>query len=339
MDGQALLREIKSATISPEDAAEIIEMINRRRIISIVTECHANAILQRKDGRWYTSIGRGKKLISRSGESREDFLIRIYETCYAQQEASPTIDSIWPEFFEWYKAGRADDTWFDVLKSYETSIKGSKIASMPLKDITNADVYDFFDDLTAKSVGQHGAKYYGKRRTALNAVFRYASRKRLMLYTPDSADFSDYATRFKQRKPPETWSLSEYNTLLGSIDETDAYERCFYLQTLLGCRSGEMLTLKFSDVSHDYLDRPVIRIQSHRGRKFEIDPNGKIRKSYEDIDGTKGRRSCGIHDVPLSDEALRVIDLCRKLSTSDYLFERPDKPGEPLHIDTYNTNI
>ncbi|MCR4762818.1 MAG: site-specific integrase, partial [Lachnospiraceae bacterium] len=334
-----LTTELNNATLSPEEAAALMKMIDKKRKIATVERLHTNKICERRDGRLYTSIGDGKKLTSRAGETREDFLLRLYDSQYA--EAIKCLDSIWNEFFESYKPGRADETWHNAEVYFNHHIKGSRLATMPLRDITNGDVDDFFDEISARYCGIHPAKFYGKLRTVLNAMFRYASRKRYISYLPYSADFTDIATRFKQQTPAETWSLGEYEKLLSVIDDNDPYERCLHLQTLIGCRTGEILALQFDDMTTDQFDRPVLRIHAHNATKITQDEDGAYHKRFEKVEGTKGRRRRGIHDIPLGDEAAGLIEISRSQSveTSGYVFQKPDGTGEPLFPTTYNLRV
>ena len=89
--------------------------------------------------RIYTNVN-GKKVIGNSGESEEEFLIRLYNDYYSDAQKAICLDDIFGEFLEFYKLGRADDTWRDCEVYYNNHIKGSKIATMDISKIQYADV-------------------------------------------------------------------------------------------------------------------------------------------------------------------------------------------------------
>ena len=102
-----------------------------------------------------------------------------------------------------------------------------------------------------------------------------------------------------------------------------------------------MLAFRFSDVTTDQFDRPVLRIHAHNSTKISKDESGTYRMCFEAVEGTKGRRRHGIHDVPLGDEAGALIEISREqaVESSSFVFQKPDGSGEPLLPTTYNYHV
>lgn len=217
-------------------------------------------------------------------------------------------------------------------------IKGSKLATMDISKIQYADVANFFDDLSVSHVGQHPTKFYEKIRTILNQMFRYGARMRYISQIPPSYHFDDIAMRFKQQGMPVTWSREEYKNMLANFNDEDVYDRAFHFQTIVGPRTSELISLAFDDVIKDQKDRPVLHIHTHYQRRLIQDPETrKYHQYYEVVEGTKGRRCNGIHDVPLSDRALALIQISREQNPDGvYIFE---KDGKPLSPRTYDDHV
>ena len=329
--------QLANVEIDDEEAEEIIRIMRRKMIISKARKLHQNKISKRGDGRFYTNVN-GKKVIGNSGESEEEFLIRLYNDYYSDAPKAICLDDIFGEFLEFYKLGRADDTWRDCEVYYNNHIKGSKLATMDISKIQYADVANFFDDLSVSHVGQHPTKFYEKIRTILNQMFRYGARMRYLNQIPSSYHFDDISMRFMQREMPVTWSREEYKKMLANFNDEDVYDRALHFQTIVGSRTSELISSKFEDVIKDQKDRPVLHIHTHYQRRLIQDPEtGKYHQYYEVVDCTKGRRRYGIHDVPLSDRALALIQISREQNPDGvFIFE---KDGKPLSPRTYNDHV
>ena len=163
-------------------------------------------------------------------------------------------------------------------------------------------------------------------------------RMRYLNQIPPSYHFDDISMRFKQRSMPVTWSKEEYKKMLANFNDEDVYDRALHFQTIVGSRTSEIISAKFEDIITDQKDRPVLHIHAHAQLKLFKDPEtGKYHQYYEVVEGTKGRRRNGIHDVPLSDRALALIQISREQNPYGvYIFERDGKPLSPR---TYNDHV
>ena len=180
-----------------------------------------------------------------------------------------------------------DSTKKTYLSRWNQYVRDSELYSMPLDEISAATIQDLYNSLDApvsaiKSVNKLMKRFYkylvheGYARDVTSTLI---IPKRMKKIDDEAAEI-------------ETWADEEISTILNSFDKTDPRFRLRFLLVLAyntGCRIGELLGLKYSDItdegiriSKQVITRPIFIQGEKTEYKLDLD-SPKSASSYRTI--------------------------------------------------------
>ncbi len=237
-------------------------------------------------------------------------------------------------------------------KEWEKYIEGKKLSS---KEIAQGKIQykraDFLDmkvtDVRASHIVRH-LKYLigdGKitrktltnLRTPLIGAFSYAISHDINCIDIRSINISDLAKRCKQPKENDNEVYTKEMILklkgyLESLEKQTTYTLAIRLSLNLGCRIGELRAIHWEDYDKEnrtlYLRRQIIDEQK----------DGKNRVATEK-DYMKSRCSAGKRELPLTDEAISILEELRKIN-GEKVYILANRSGEnPILTNRFNQNL
>lgn len=229
------------------------------------------------------TVEKGKPRVTVRGRTEEEVLLKARKLLYSTKEEKfitskgmPLVDLIKTNFERRDNAGKIGDAQYNRIIYTIEMIEKSEIGSKNIKDISEQDFQDFFNNLSKKYSNSTMDKCYSE----ISQALRYARRKKII-----EVSFLEDIIKPKSKKPQKDIKalttkqqkvLSDYLCSL-SIEEYQ-YKNVFLIQMYTGLRIGEVLALKETDID---LENKKIHIQrtltENRARKKVI---GKKTKTY-----------------------------------------------------------
>ena len=280
-----------------------------------------------KDGRVKTYVEdetkpNNRRLIAKSSrEKLEDYIIGEYK----RKNPIERNNSIHTIFNEWIKHALQDrdiekNTADRYKNDFDRFILNSNFSNADIEDITAKDVVIFLKEvINEKNITR---KNFSNLKTVLNGIFSYAvSEKGLecisMSYTLKDFKVSD--KKFKKaiiKDEEQVYTEDEVSKIANYIlkNYTSTRELGILLTFLTGLRAGELCTLKASDQEND-------KLYIHRTEIKYKDDNNKTIYAVREFP----KSECSMNGIELSDSAIQVLSLIRKLNlkngiNSEYLF-------------------
>ncbi|MBQ9200444.1 MAG: site-specific integrase [Lachnospiraceae bacterium] len=295
---------VNCGTLNLADVCHQMDMNNDRKYLDM----HENKIWQRKDGAYCTHLPDEKrKLIVRKEQADlEKAIIKYYKTI----EDRPTVKTV---FYKWLedkiKYNEIKTATYDrYVNDFMRFFNGTNLINMQISKLSEDDLEDFI----RTSIAEHNLSYksYSSLKTIITGMFKFAKKKK---YTNISISyfFSDLdipKNVFKScKKAPEeqVFSEDEIPLVIEYLLKHPTIENLAILLVLyIGARTGELVALKFSDVT---------------GRELHIQRQEIIYKSetahkdiHEIVEYTKS--DAGDRNIILTEEALTIIKMIRKLN-------------------------
>lgn len=304
------------------------EMNERKKYLEI----HKSKVWQSTDGKWYTflpdiSKEKGRKLVKRgTKEDLEDYLVLFYKDYEEPQTLEKT-------FWEWINkkikfgeitkqtADRYESDFYKFFSGYEK--RNIKFVST-----------DFLEDFIIDNIKNHNlkSKAWSNLRTIIRGMFLFAKKKGY-----SNLDIVSFISELDisrkmfnhEKKPIENVIYTEKETekIVDYISTTrNLNDIAILFAVYTGMRVGEIVALKWEDVSEDYIH--VNRMQE----RFK-DENGKIVYQIRNFPKTEA----GIRDVVIVPELKAIIKKLRSINPfTEYLFE---KNGECIHKHSVCTRL
>lgn len=244
------------------------DKMNRKEILSK----HKPEIKQLPSGKWYTRID-GKKVERVNKKDLEDLVLEFYKV------KEVTLSSIFENYLFCRKRDVADTTWQKDIRYYESFIKDSPIAEIPLSKLSLDDGYRFLDHCLAVKPGMK-RKYWNNIIGCINQMFQYALDRNLMERNPFEHlnPKKDLFGEEKKTRDGDTVFSKAEQTRVIALAEADA-EYTMKSEALgivllfnLGIRDGELCAIKWGDVEENFRSK-YIHIQ--REMVANVDENGK----------------------------------------------------------------
>lgn len=304
--------------LDEEDIRQKLRMKKLERILLI----HPHPITQLSNGRWqtyYDDPEKGKRIeIKRA--SREKILDKLYTIYYGDcdgppgsSDVTPTISHLFDEWIEYKKAiTNSENTITRYHQLYMKYLCNKPITLRNIRDITKLELNSFCNDLVKSN--SLSLKGWMNIKTILNGIFGYAMDKEILTTNP--LDRVKITVKYRQvnRKidgsqcfdTTEIEKLRKY--MMAKYHETDDVVYIApLLQLLTGLRVGELVTLKWEDVSYEKHLLHVVREES------------RIRETNECIvvNHTKGNQDRFVCLVPQAEKYLRMMP-----RDSAYIFSR-----------------
>lgn len=292
-----------------------IEMNERKKYL----EKHNHAIWQGKDGYYYTKVDDlrkkdGRRLIKKSNKDvLNDAIIDFYKS----QQNEPYIDDV---FYGWINQKLAygeikQQTYERYEVDYKRFFDGTKIAETKFRYITELELEDFIKS-TIHDKGLT-AKAWGSLRTIIRGLFKYAKKQG---YTNISIteffgdlDISRKAFTINRKQDNQcVFSETEMEILTQHLMSNPTLGNLGVLiAAYTGMRMGEVIALKWEDVTDKYID--VHRMQ------IRVKENGKNVYKIEDTTKTEA----GIRKVVIVPKLRPILRQLRNINPfTEYVFEK-----------------
>ena len=310
-------------------------------------------IWQASDGRWKTKIPDatkkgGYRLIAKSSkENLENAIIEHYKALEAEKKKdSITLATLYPLWKEQQvNKGRSSRTiriYDEVWKKY---YHNDDIVNRTLKELTVADLEDWCNALIT-TYNMSKKKFFNVT-VIIRGCFKMAYKKRIVSVNEfDTIEIEEqnFADKPVYKDTDRVFLKSEQERLV-KFALQDYYAKdsvaslgivlCFEL----GVRLGEVVALKWSDISYNLPD--YIYIQRMESKIERTDEQGNYLPAKRVVvNHTKTKR--GIRDVYLSSYAKELIEIIRNWHTrhhitSEYIFV--NELGERLYSSAFAYRI
>ena len=300
-----------------------------------VLKVHTNTISRRFDENKHTKEYCYTRIKTPTGSvkiggSYEKLIAQLYIHYFEAEKEPKTLNDCRKGFEEWFKAGRQPATVRVSNQSYK-HYKDSTLANTPVADISYQTVKKFFQEFSAKNNTMYSRSLYNKIRTDIYTMLEYCLDNDIIQQKiPTYRYTKDITVRFKQKKPRETWTVSEHKKLLDYLNtRNDPYSLLFEYQLLTGDRFETASAMIPSDVDYEH---SLLYIHQHQ---TVAEPEN--RDFYCVSEGTKGNGSNGVRYVPLLAETVEIIRLATALNPDGkFVFEYN---GKPLNPTTYRKKV
>lgn len=212
------------------------------------------------------------------------------------------------------KFGKVADDWYEehtkeigtyTSDCYNAPLKNlkSEFSDTAIEDITTKDIQNFINNMSKKGFAKHTIAL---RRIVASLIFDYAILKGYVQYNPVLATKLPKNAPVKKRELPEQDDIEKVKASAKLPFGLFAY-LCLYT----GCRRGEALALKYSDID---FDNDLIRIN-----KVVVFENGKP------VIENRTKSTSGIRTIPLLNPLKEVMPKKKK----GYIF-----PGQQYDLMT-----
>ncbi len=323
--------------ISVED---VETMMMKKMVEKTIKDNHPYEIYKSKDGRWNTYIKdadnpRGRKRIVKTDlEDLMNYLYNLYnDKSVEQKNRKLTLTDLYPDWLE-YKALHTDAPTYirRIERDWRKYYQNTPIARIPICK------FDFLtlDKWAHNLVREHGLtkRAYFNCTIIMRQVLNYAIKLGIINSNPFSnvsIEHNLYKKTVKKSSSTEVFSVEEEKAIKEFAMEAFNTNRHKYkplvplavlFQFQTGLRVGELCALKYEDITPDGKKILVQRMIRH--------------ETKEVVDHTKG--TFGDRLIPLTDEAIRLIDLARNeqlkrgASTEGYIFSLTDAPLKENNI-------
>lgn len=303
------------------DAALVQEKIEMQRKEELLNK-HPYSIWEGKDGKWHTYLpDKEKGRIPRKRGSLEEIENLVIEYWKEQQE-DPTVKDI---FEEWINSkletNEISKATYDRYK-VDFSRFFSKFGQRKIKSIKEIEIEDFL----LKSISEFSlsAKAFSNLRTLVFGIFKRAKKKKYVQYSiteivkdieiPKNA-FSkkireDYEEVFMDYETPNVIKYLE--------DNLDVLNLGILLIFKTGMRVGELVTIKFSDISGN-----TIKI-----RRTETRYKGQNNEDVYDIKEFP-KTDAGVREVIIPNDYVWIVQGLREMNpTGEFILM---KGNERIH--------
>ena len=218
-----------------------------------------------------------------------------------------TLEEVFEAAFEVRKldTSLSSETYRNDRIDWNRFLKESKIAKMPIKDVSVRNLTDFFDSIIGR--GNLTYKAASKPLTILKYTFGYATENGYCEHNiACEVNLSKY--NFRAKEEVDIFTDEEVDTLLTYVENLPktVYTLAIRLDFCFNMRVGELRALTWDDVN---LDNKTVRIH-HQVVMQEV--NGK--RTTVDLPYTKGGKESGIRVLHLSDEAVAIITELKKIN-------------------------
>lgn len=270
------------------------------------------------DKRYYVMIN-GKRYRSTHLED----LLEMIMTLTGENTNHDSINGLYENWKLYRQTSRANGTFKKDIDYYNRFIKNSPIANIPITSLTIDDAYTWFDYCCSVKPDMK-EKYFKNVKGCLNSFIIYAQQKKLINQNPFEyfdVHKDNFAPKTIHKDEDDIFSDKEKDAIKSiALKEKDNKSLAIVLLFNLGIRDGELLALKWRDVSNN-----TIHIQSEMVEICDKDGN---HKGFKYVDHCK--TVAGDRELLLNSEVQMVLRETRKynmakgfpISEDDYIFLR-----------------
>lgn len=307
----AELQEAINNGIIDEDNVLSVIMASKKQS---VRKTHKYAITPPNDSkgsRWQTryvgSDGKSKIIKAQTEDELLDKLVRLY----FPDKKKFTFNDLFEEWIAYYsKISNSGNTVKRHRQRYSKYFATSKLANMILTHIDTLLLEEECNRIIKEYVLTR--KEWTNAKTILKGMFRYAIRRNYLSSNPlDNIQIvAKYRQTIKKTGKTETFNTDELNSLRSYLDhmysETqDAAFMAVAFCLLTGLRVGELVALKWEDVSENHLHITGEEIKDQSANVYHI------------VNHTKTHQDRYVPLIPKAQDILASIE-----RTSDFIFAR-----------------
>ena len=319
-DNEILNYALQNGIIDINTIQTQIEMNERKRYL----EMHNYNVWKGNDGNYHTYLPdatkkNGRRHIKKSTEkSLQDTIVDYYKN----DEEEPCMESV---FYEWLDRKLAfgeieKQTYERYEVDFKRFFKDTKIANIKFRYITEFDLEEFIKISIHKK--KLTAKAYSNMKTLINGIFKYAKKRGYTNISITSfigdLDISnkvfcknvktDMQCVFCEEEMNKIIKYAWENPILGNMG--------YLLSAYTGMRVGEIVALKWEDITEDYIYVHRTQIRYHNDSGKEV---------YEIRDTPK--TEAGIRKVAIVKNLRPVLRQLRKINPfTEYVFEKNGVP-------------
>ncbi len=244
--------------------------------------------------RYYTkvTIEKGKRKTI-YGKTEEEVLLKARKLLYSSKNTDVlvSVGTTIPDLLKLLlerkdKAGKVGNAQYTRTLYVIKDVERFKLGNLNIRDITENNLQDFFDEFAKKYSNSSIDKCY----SAINEALIYAKKKNFIKYNPLEEIIKSKSQKADKEITPLTIEEQKIFThYLKSLTLEDyKFKNVFLIQMYAGLRIGEVLALKTSDID---LKNNKIHIQ----RTLTTDRNNKI------IIGNTPKTNAGNRIIPIPD--------------------------------------
>ncbi len=338
-----------NSTMELSDAAmkELMSKLDAEKE-RLVKEAHGNRKISQitsgsRAGEWTAHVN--GKCIRR--KTYEQFIDAMFEAYYPEGVTSRiTFGECFEQMLDYRrtKAKVAELTVTHYQSDYTKYVKGTDLDRKLIREIKPRDIIHFVDDITGMDPNTKDWKLTKKQftnlKTVLSKTLEYAMTEEIIDTNPIAGlKFGDIQFKLEKSTEEEYYDSEDRTKILNylnSLPEQTNYQLDIHFMFCTICRIGEVKGLRWKDIvlgedgyyihiCREVVDRAV---------------GGKNRVQVE-VSHTKGNKETGIRDMPLSDEAIKVLRMAEERNPDhtdeDLIF--PNKSGGYFMTNRFNENL
>ena len=335
---EALLQELSSSGILKD--GEVAKFLMKKKAERLSEWIDFSKIKSNRDGRLYVHIGvKNARIVGKEmfiAKNEEDLINKLYDAFYGIENITlAQAYKLWQEYR--LKIGTEPKTMLENQNDWKRFYAEASLTQKRVRDITVLDIKDHFFEITKKH--QITYKRFVTVKGVLNGIFSRCVELEIIPHNIIlDVDCSAIKKRCKPEIPKSDYTASERKAILEHLRGCDGiYEYAIRFAFNQFMRIGEIIPIKYSDIREGYLQ---IKRSTRRTRDVSLDAKGNLtfgKCGYETEARMKGNKDSGFREVPLNEEALKIVEeLHSKYPENEFLFMRN---GKQIYADTFNEHL
>jgi len=326
-DEEAAARSLLSKLIIDDTLtlSEISEKVLCMKKKQEIERNYKDLIKTRSDGRPYVYIKR-KQIVAPNYKALID---KLYEMEYGR--ANSSLSSLFNEWMLWRRdfTPVCDKTLKEDVNNWKRYLQDEPLSEVPLKDILPKDFIRLFRKWTKDR--QMTRKKFNNVKSLINGIYYYAIEDGIVEHNPIK-DINSKQFSFKPvNNDDDVFTVEERKKLLSYLaDNDDMYSLAVQLDFQLVLRIGELLSLRWSDISYGNIH---IQSQLLTERKMNDDLTFSPRE-HVNVDHVKGNTDKGYRFQPLTDEAIKILEKIKEQNPDGEFILMKD--GRQLNANSFN---
>ncbi len=305
--------------------SEISEKVLYMKKKQEIERNYKDLIKTRSDGRPYVYIKR-KQIVAPNYKALID---KLYEMEYGR--ANSSLSSLFNEWMLWRRdfTPVCDKTLKEDVNNWKRYLQDEPLSEVPLKDILPKDFIRLFRKWTKDR--QMTRKKFNNVKSLINGIYYYAIEDGIVEHNPIK-DINSKQFSFKPvNNDDDVFTVEERKKLLSYLaDNDDMYSLAVQLDFQLVLRIGELLSLRWSDISYGNIH---IQSQLLTERKMNDDLTFSPRE-HVNVDHVKGNTDKGYRFQPLTDEAIKILEKIKEQNPDGEFILMKD--GRQLNANSFN---
>lgn len=319
---KSLIEYLEDDTLSLSEISEKVLCMKKKQEIK---RNYKNLIKTRSDGRPYVYIKR-KQIVAPNYEALID---KLYDMEYGRTNSS--LSSLFKEWMLWRRdyTPVCDKTLKEDVNNWKRYLQDEPLSQIPLKDILPKDFIRLFRKWTKDR--QMTRKKFNNVKSLINGIYYYAIEDGIVEHNPIK-DINSKQFPFKPvNNDDDVFTVEERKKLLTYLaNNDDMYSLAIQLDFQLVVRIGELLSLRWSDISYGNIH---IQSQLLTERKMNDDLTFSPRE-HVNVDHVKGNTDKGYRFQPLNDEATKILEKIKEQNPDGEFILMKD--GRQLNANSFN---